>query len=202
MHFPNTRASSEIKLGKTFRCRTVINKNVAYMRFEADKDIMEALVHIKNKTGVGRRGEATAGEPALANSFWGMLYADDAGVISESPEQLRKIMGTIVVMCAAFGLIESQAKTEIMRLRTRGMPASTTIFSVEAAGQVYNQTDEFAYLGGNVSHIADLSIEVDWRMRNAWCSIRKHTSFILYDRPSAPLERVHGVWLSRTRGQD
>ena len=126
------------------------------MRFEADKDIMDALVHIKNKTGVGRRGEATAGEPALAKSFWGMLYADDAGVVSQSPEQLRKMMGTIVVTCAAFDLIESQAKTEIMRLRTRGMPASTTIFSVEAAGQVYNQTDEFVNLGGNVNHIADL----------------------------------------------
>ena len=61
------------------------------------------------------------------------------------------------------------------------------IFSVEEAGQVYNQTNEFVYLGENVIHNADLSIEVDRRIRNAWCSFRKYT-LELYDRPSAPLE--------------
>ena len=44
----------------------------------------------------------------------------------------------------------------------------------------------FVYLGGNVNHNADLSIEVDRRIRNAWCSFRKYT-LELYDRPSAPL---------------
>ena len=47
------------------------------------------------------------------------------------------------------------------------MPESTAVFSIEAAGQVYTQTNEFVYLGGNVNHNADLSIEVDQRMRNA-----------------------------------
>ena len=74
-----------------------------------------------------------------------------------------------------------------MCLRAKGMPESTAIFSVEATGQVYSQTNEFVYLGGNVSHNADLSIEVDRRIRNAWCSLRKYT-LKLYDRPSAPLE--------------
>ena len=55
------------------------------------------------------------------------------------------------------------------------MPESTAIFSVDAAGQVYNQTNEFVYLGGNVNHNADLSIEVDRRIRNAWCSFWKYT---------------------------
>ena len=116
-----------------------------------------------------------------------MLYADDAGVASQSPEQLRKIMGVIVVVCAAFGLTVSEAKTEIMSLRAKGMPESTATFSVEAAGQVYNHTNEFVYLGGNVNHNADLSIEVDERIRNAWCSFRKYT-FELYNRPSSLLE--------------
>ena len=52
---------------------------------------------------------------------------------------------------------------------------------------MYNQTNEFVYLGGNVNHNADLSIEVDRRIRNAWCGFRKYT-LELYDRPSAPLE--------------
>ena len=93
----------------------------------------------------------------------------------------------IVVVCAAFGLTVSEAKTEIMIIRAKGMPESTATFSVEAAGQVYNQTNEFVYLGGNVNHNADLSVEVDRRIRNAWCSFRKYT-LELYDRPSAPLE--------------
>ena len=96
-------------------------------------------------------------------------------------------MGVIVVVCAAFGLTVSETKAEIICLPAKGMPESTATFSVEAAGQVYNQTNEFVNLGGNVNHNADLSIEVDRRIRNAWCSFRKYT-LELCGRPSAPLE--------------
>ena len=47
--------------------------------------------------------------------------------------------------------------------------------SVEVAGHVYNQTNAFVFLGGNVNHSADLSIEVDRRMRSAWSSFRNYT---------------------------
>ena len=40
---------------------------------------------------------------------------------------------------------------------------------------------------GKWNHNTDLSIDVDRRIRNAWCSFRKYT-LELYDRPSAPLE--------------
>ena len=40
-------------------------------------------------------------------------------------------------------------------------------FSVEAVGQVYNQKNESVYVGGNVNHNANLSVEVDQRIRNA-----------------------------------
>ena len=125
-----------------------------------------------------------------------MLYADDAGVVSQSPEQLRKMMGVIVVVCTTFGITVSEAKTGIMCLRAKGMPESTATFSVEAAGQVYNQMNEFVDIGGNVNHNADLSIKVDRRIRNAWCSFRKYT-FELYDRPSAPLELT--IWMLRAK---
>ena len=39
-----------------------------------------------------------------------MLYADDVGVVSQSPEQLRKMMGVIVVVCVASGLTVSEAQ--------------------------------------------------------------------------------------------
>ena len=109
-----------------------------------------------------------------------MFYADDAGVVSQFPEKLRKIVGVIVVVYAAFGLTLSEAKTEIMCLRIKEMPESTATFSVEAAGQVYNQTNGFVYLGGNINHNADLCIEVNRRIRSAWCSFRKYT-LELYD---------------------
>ena len=96
-------------------------------------------------------------------------------------------MGVIVVVCAVFGLTVQEAKTEIMCLRTKGMSESTAIFSIEAASQVYNQTNEFLYIGGNVNHNADLSIEVNRRIRNAWRSFRRYT-LEPYDRPSVPLE--------------
>ena len=131
--------------------------------------------------------EATAGGSVLVMAIWGMLYADDAGVVSQSPEQLRKMMGVIVVVCAVFGLTVSETKTEIMCLRAKGMSVSTATFSVEAAGQVYNQTNAFVYLGENINHKAELSIEVDRCVRNAWGSFRKYT-LELYDRPSALLE--------------
>ena len=52
---------------------------------------------------------------------------------------------------------------------------------------MYNQTNEFVYLGENVNHNADMSIGVDRRIRNAWCSLRKYI-LELYDRASASLE--------------
>ena len=162
-------------------------KNVASTRFKADKSIMGALVHLRKKKGAEGRGEATAEESVLATSLWGMLYDDDTEVVSRSLEQLRKMMRVIVFVCAAFCLTILEAKTEIMCLRAKGGPESTAIFSVEAAGQMYNQTNKFVYLGGNVNHNADPFIEVDRRIRNAWCSFQKYT-LELYDRPSAPLE--------------
>ena len=88
--------------------------NASSTLFKADNSIMDALVHLRKKRRAGGRADATARESALATPLWGMFYADDAGVVSQSPEQLRKIMVVIVVVCAAFGLIISEAKTKIM----------------------------------------------------------------------------------------
>ena len=48
---------------------------------------MDALVHLRKKEGAGGRGGATAGESVLATPLWGLLYADDAGVVSQSPDR-------------------------------------------------------------------------------------------------------------------
>ena len=116
-----------------------------------------------------------------------MLCTDDVGVVSQPFEQLRKMMGVIVVVCVAFDLTVSEVKTEITCLRTRVMPEATAIFNVASTGQVYNQTNEFIYLGGDVDHNADLSIKVNRCIRNAWCSFRKYT-LELYHRAIFPLK--------------
>ena len=38
--------------------------NVTYTRFKTDKHFMDALVHLRKRTGAGVRGGATDGEPA------------------------------------------------------------------------------------------------------------------------------------------
>ena len=119
--------------------------NVASAGFKADKGIMDALVHLRKKRGAG---EVTVGESVPATPLWGMLYADDAGVVSQLPEQLRKMIGVIVVVCAAFGLTVSEAKTEIMCLRPEGMPESTAIFSVESAGRCTTRRTSLYTSGG------------------------------------------------------
>ena len=70
-------------------------------------------------------------------------------------------------MCAATSPTVSEANTQIVSLRTKGMLEVTTIFSVEAVGQIYNQTNGLIQLGGNVNHNTDPSIEIDPCIRNA-----------------------------------
>ena len=134
--------------------------NGAYTRFKADKASMHALVQLRKKPGARGRQVVTSEEPVLEASLESMLYTDETRVVPQPPEQLRKMVGVIVVVCAAVGLTVTEAKTEIVCLRTNGIPESTAMFSVKAAGQVYNQTNEFLYLGENVNP-SDLSIEVN-----------------------------------------
>ena len=81
----------------------------------------------EEKGGAEGKGEGTAGESVLATPLWGMLYADDAGVVSQSPEQLRKMMRLIVIVYAVFGLTVLETRTEITCLRAKGMPEFTDI---------------------------------------------------------------------------
>ena len=62
--------------------------DVAYTRFKADEDIIDALVHLRKKRHAGGGG-GEYGEPALATPLWGMSYAYNAEAVSQSPKQLR-----------------------------------------------------------------------------------------------------------------
>ena len=64
--------------------------------------------------GLGGEGGGRGGGAKL----WGMLYGDDAGIVSPIIRRAREDMTVIVTACAAFGLTVSEAKTEVMGLQT------------------------------------------------------------------------------------
>ena len=111
---------------------------VAFDRFSIDKAVLDDFVRVV------ARGDLT--KDAAKRVLWAMLYADDAGIASQSQASLeKKMMTAIVEVCAAFGLIVSEKKTVTMHMRPPTMKAEAV--AVEAAGQRYSQVDTFVYLG-------------------------------------------------------
>ena len=91
----------------------------------------------------------------------GMLYTDDAGIVSKSAEGLAKMMTVFVTAFEAAGLTVSDMKTEAMLLQA---PAQTTLapsLVIEVADQKYKQTAQVLYLGCIIRKHADLSLEID-----------------------------------------
>ena len=90
---------------------------VILQRFAEDSVIVSDLVYLDDapKGEDGRpRKEGTL--EMVRRAVWGMLYADDAGVVSTPPRGLTRMMGVIVVTCQEFGLTMSEKKTEAMHL--------------------------------------------------------------------------------------
>ena len=115
---------------------------VVFVRFSEDDTILKDLVYLEEEAGAG------AGTPLerARRAVWGMLYADNAGVVSRSQEGLTRIMTTIIVeVFGAFGLTVSEKKTETLLMRAPekqpkkgGSPPPPLV--IEAAGQKYAQT--------------------------------------------------------------
>ena len=61
-----------------------------------------------------------------------------------------------------------------------------TMVQVEAAGQTYKQVQFFTYLGGAVTEVPDMSVEIARRTRACWMRIRRY-SRELYDQPKVAL---------------
>ena len=106
--------------------------NVVLQRFSEEPDILAELVHMKEpSTSMGP-------EPAMdyvRRAVWGMLYADDACIVSRSSQGLAKTMEVIVEFCRAFALTVSAKKTETMCMPPPRTPR--TMARIEAAGQIY-----------------------------------------------------------------
>ena len=162
--------------------------NVALQRFSEEPAILAELVHLKEpSTSMGP-------EPAMGYvgcAVWGMLYADDACIVSRSPQGLAKMMEVIVKVCRAFALTVSAKKTVTMRMPSP--PTPRTMVRIEAAGQVYKQVQSFTYLGGTVTETPDMSVEIARRTRACWMRIRRY-SRELYGQPKVALSLSRPEW--------
>ena len=155
--------------------------NVVLQRFSEDPAILAELVHLKEPSTSIRP------EPAMdyvRRAVWGMLYADDACIVSRSPQGLAKIMEVIVEVCRAFALTVSAKKTETICMPPPRTPRM--IVRVEAAGQIYKQVQSFTYLEGAVIETPDMSVEIARRSRACWMRIRRYLRE-LYDQPKVAL---------------
>ena len=80
------------------------------------------------------------------------------------------------------GLTVSEKKTEMMLVRTgdQAYPASPLV-KIRAAGRRYGQATQFLYLGGIIHQDADLSVEIERRIRLMWALLKRFGPE-LYDR--------------------
>ena len=138
---------------------------VVLQRFSEEPAILAELVHLKKPpTSMGP-------EPAMdyvRREVWGMLYADDACIVSRSPQGFAKMMEVIVEVCRAFALTVSAKKTETMCMPPPRTPR--TMVQIEAAGQTYKQVQYFTYLGGAVTEVPDMSLKSPDEPAHAGCA--------------------------------
>ena len=116
---------------------------VALERFSKDAGILADLIHLREQPL--KVGPETALE-CVRRAIWGMLYADDACIVSRSPRGLGRMMAVFVEIFGIFGLTISESKTETMCMSIPRAPATKIVFN--ATGQQYRQTISFIYLGG------------------------------------------------------
>ena len=165
---------------------------VAEKCFLADAAITDNMVQLQRKEKGEKKGTSRTGkvdgqrgkEGETVQRLWGVLYADDAGIISRSSNGLERMMTVIVTVCWSFGLTVSETKTEITCLQTKG--GWKVSFTINAAGQVYKQAIEFVYSGGAITADRDSSIGITRRLQRAWACFQRYKMEI-EDRPGVRL---------------
>ena len=102
--------------------------------FSVGPDILRDFVHLDEDLGEG--GLEVEPLTCVRRSICGMLYADDAGIVFNSTENLAKASFIVTVFESAY-LTVPETKTETMLLRTLNKVLPAPPLVVEAAGQKY-----------------------------------------------------------------
>ena len=113
---------------------------VVLQRFAEDPLIVSDLVYLDDAPkGEDNRPREEGTLKFVRRVVWGMLFADDPGVVATSPRELIRMMDVIVVACQEFGLtVLLKKKTEDMPLWSHPSTASNAL-RIEAAGQRYSR---------------------------------------------------------------
>ena len=147
--------------------------------------IVSDLVYLDDapKGKDGRPGE----EESLKVSWraaCGMLYVEDAGVVSTSPRGLARMMSVIVVVYQELELTERK-RTKAIYLWSNPSTALNALRS-EEAGKRYRQITKFVYLsGGAINEGTYLVTEIRLRIGAAWASVRRYSSQLYEQRDAA-----------------
>ena len=161
---------------------------VVLERFSKDAGILADLIHLQEQPS--KVGPETALE-CVRRAFWGVLYADDACIVSRSPRGLGRMMAVSVEVFGTFGLTISESKTETMCMPIPRALATKIVFN--ATGQQYRQTISSTYFGGTVNETSNLSDEIDRRIRAGWMGFKRYKRE-LYDCPKASLLHLKAGW--------
>ena len=122
----------------------------------------------------------------MRRAVWGMLYADDTGIVSKSAEGLAKIWTVMIFQAAGLTVSENRTETTLLRTPDQIILAPPLVF--EAAGQIYKQAAQVLYPSGILHENADLSLEIDGRIRLMRAYLKRFGPE-LYDRTTAPPSR-------------
>ncbi|CAB1112683.1 unnamed protein product [Ectocarpus sp. CCAP 1310/34] len=98
---------------------------VVVIRFSEDDVVLRSLVCLEEGKTEAAGGKETPLD-RVRRAVWGMLYADDAGVVSRSAEGLARMMTIIVEVFGEFGLTVSEKKTETLLMRAKDKPTTTS----------------------------------------------------------------------------
>ena len=145
---------------------------VVLQRFSEDDIILENLVFLDEGSG-GGPDEIRLNR--VRRAVWGMLYVDDAGIVSRSPAGLARMMTVIVEGFGVFGLTVSEEKTETLLMQAPEKAQQTgetptpplPALEIVAAGQKYHQVHQFVYLGSLITEDADITRDINHRTKTA-----------------------------------
>ena len=98
-----------------------------------------------------------------------LLFADDAAIVTHTPEDLQQLMSLFSKACDIFGLTISIKKTNIL------VQGDSAIPQITVNGQVLEIVDEFTYLGSTITSDLSLSKEINKRIAKAATTLSKLT---------------------------
>ena len=114
--------------------------------FSKDAGILADLIHLQEQPS--KVGPETALE-CVRRAIWGMLYADDACIVSRSPRGPRRMMAVFVEVFGTFGLTISKSKAETMCMPIPRAPVTKIVFN--STVQQYVPPDNLLHLLGRHS---------------------------------------------------